>query len=29
MLRKALRKCEKVVGDEKEDDIEYLKDNID
>ena len=28
-LRKALRKREKIVYDEKEDDIEYLKDNID
>ena len=29
ILRKALRKREKIVYDEKEDDIEYLKDNID
>ena len=28
-LRKALRKREKIVYDEKEDNIEYLKDNID
>ena len=29
ILRKALGKREKIVYDEKEDDIEYLKDNID
>ena len=28
ILRKALRYCEKIVCDEEEDDIEYIKDNI-
>ena len=28
ILRKAIRNCEKIVYDEKEDDINYIKDNI-